>query len=348
MKMVFLTYLLSFNNTTKFSIYKLLTNISVKFKIYLHVGILMLTDKIRQKQSGILFYGLTPPKAKHTQEELKTIAAKHIQRVKDLDIDGLILYDIQDESDRTDIVRPFPFIETLDPCVYAQQYLDAPLKFPVVIYKAVGKYDKEEFKEWLANRKDKVFHTVFVGAASKNTKTTIKMKEAYELKKEISPDITLGGIVIPERHSIKHDEHLRVFSKIENGCEFFVSQCVYNLMAAKKFLDDYASYAKQQNIPMVPIIFTITPCGSTKTLEFMKWLGINIPEHLEDRLKKSENILEESVKLSRDIFEILYFYGKGKGIPVGCNVESVAIRKEEIDASIVLLNEIKDIIANNV
>jgi len=303
----------------------------------------MLTDKIRSKQSGILFYGLTPPKAKHTKEELEIIAAKHIKRLSDLDIDGLILYDIQDESDRTDIERPFPFIETLDPCEYAKNYLDAPLHVPVVIYKAVGKYNKQEFSLWLENRKNKKFHTVFVGAASKETKVTIGIKEAYELKKSVSPDITLGGIMIPERHTIKKDEHLRVFSKIEDGCEFFVSQCVYDLMGAKRFLDDYLDYAKKNNKPLVPIIFTITPCGSSKTLDFMKWLGINIPMHLEKRLKNSENILEDSVKLSKDIFEILYFYAKGKGIPVGCNVESVAIRKEEIDASIKLLEDIQKI-----
>ena len=44
---------------------------------------------------------------------------------------------------------------------------------------------------------------------------------------------------------LKQDEHLRVFAKIEAGCEFFVSQCVYDLMAAKRFLDDYLSYGKR-------------------------------------------------------------------------------------------------------
>ena len=303
----------------------------------------MLKDKIRNKKSGILFYGITPPKAKNTREELTAIAKKQIERLKDLEVDGIILYDIQDESDRTDAERPFPYMETLDPCVYAKQYLDAPLHVPVVIYRAVGKYDKVEFSEWLKNRKGRDFHSVFVGAASKETKITIGMKEAYRLKKEINDDIVLGGIMIPERHTQKQDEHLRVFSKIDNGCEFFISQCVYDLMGAKRFLDDYLAYSKEHNKPLVPIIFTITPCGSFKTLDFMKWLGINIPSHLEDRLKNSENILEDSVKLSRDIFEILYFYGKGKGIPIGCNVESVAIRKDEIDASIELLHDIQKI-----
>jgi len=303
----------------------------------------MLKDRIKNRESGILFYGITPPKVKNSKEELALIAKKQVDRLKNLDVDGIILYDIQDESDRTDTTRPFPFMETLDPCDYAKNYLDAPLHVPVIIYRAVGKYEKNEFRKWLENRKGREFYSVFVGAASKKTNITVGMKEAYELKKEVNNDIVLGGIVIPERHTIKQDEHLRVFSKIDNGCEFFVSQCVYDLMSAKRFLDDYLEYSKEHNKPLAPIIFTITPCGSAKTLDFMKWLGINIPPHLEERLKNSENILDASMKLSRDIFEILYFYGKGKGIPIGCNVESVAIRKEEIDASIELLHDIQKI-----
>jgi len=73
----------------------------------------MLTDKIRNKESGIILYGITPPKINHTEEEIKTIAQKHIERISKLNVDGLVLYDIQDESDRTDEKRPFPFIKSL-------------------------------------------------------------------------------------------------------------------------------------------------------------------------------------------------------------------------------------------
>jgi hypothetical protein len=303
----------------------------------------MLKNKIKNRQSGILLYGMTPPKAKLSKEELKTIASVQIKRIKDLQIDGLVLYDIQDESDRTDIKRPFPFIKTLDSCKYAKNYLDHAFDFPVVVYRAVGKYDKEEFEQWLKDRIGKEFFSVFVGAASKQTKTTINIKEAYRLKKEINDDLILGGIVIPERHTVKKDEHLRVFSKIENGCEYFISQAVYNLDAAKRFLDDYVSYAKENDKKIVPIIFTFTPCGSIKTLEFMKWLGVHISPILEEKLVNSQDILEESVKTSIAKFQVLYQYGKDKGIPIGANIESIAIRKVEIDASIRLLNEIKKI-----
>jgi len=303
----------------------------------------MLKDKIRSRKNGILLYGITPPKNKHTAKEIETIAMTHIHRINALEIDALVLYDIQDESDRTSEIRPFPFVETLDSSYYSKHYL-RDLKVPVIVYKAVGKYKKDALTSWLESTKNQNFYSVFVGTASRKTKTNLSMKEAYGLKKAINPNLVLGGILIPERHMSKGDEHLRVFSKIDSGCEFFISQAVYNLAAAKQFLDDYAKYAANHHKPLVPIIFTFTPCGSTKTLEFMKWLGVNIPAGLEKKLMHSDDILEESVRLSRDNFEVLYRYGKKKGIPIGCNIESVAIRKVEIEASLRLLDEIKETI----
>jgi hypothetical protein len=303
----------------------------------------MLTDKIRSKEKGILLYGITPPKVNHTQEEIKEIAQRHIQRISALDIDGLVLYDIQDESDRTDAKRPFPFIKTVNPCEYSKNYLQE-LKTPRIVYRAVGNYTSEKFSSWLEETTQTQVHSVFVGAASHEQQNNITLKEAYKLKREVNNNLCLGGIAIPERHTKKHDEHLRLVAKRNESCEYFITQCVYNVEAAKIFLSDYAKYSKENNQEMVPIIFTLTPCGSVKTLDFMKWLGINIPNYLEEDLKESGDILQESVKLSRDIFEELYKFGIKRGIPVGCNVESVAIRKAEIEASIELLDEVKAII----
>ena len=302
-----------------------------------------LTEKIRNNESGILLYGITPPKANHTNEEYKTIAQKHIERISPLPIDGLVLYDIQDESDRTDEKRPFPFMATLNPCIYAKKYLQ-DLKIPRIIYRAVGKYSTNEFSDWLEETKKSQVHSVFVGAASHDQKNALTIRDAYALKKEFNENLCLGGIAIPERHTSKHNEHIRVAKKAQSGCEYFITQCVYDVEASKIFLTDYAKYIKENNIASVPIIFTLTPCGSAKTLDFMKWLGINIPNYLEEDLKESGDILHDSVKLSRNIFEELYAFGKKKGLSIGCNVESVAIRKAEIEASIELLHEVKDII----
>jgi hypothetical protein len=303
----------------------------------------MLREKIAGKQAGIITYGLTPPKASYPQDKLVEIAQKQFDRLRDLEIDGLILYDIQDEPDRTAQERPFPYLQTVDPTTYSNEYL-ADLHIPKVIYRSVGKYSNAQLAEWIRNRQ--TVHdqfSVFVGASSSKQEVKLNLKEAYELSRKHNDRLVLGGVVIPERHMKYDDEHLRIAGKINQGCQFFVSQATYNVEATKNLLSDYYYYCKANEAEMVPILINLAPCGSQKTIEFMKWLGISIPKWLENDLLNSNDILDKSVSVSRDIFEELLDFAMEKGIPLGCSVESVSTRKVEIDASIQLLKEIQSI-----
>lgn len=299
----------------------------------------MLVDKIKNREGGIILYGITPPKKGTEPEKIKEIAARQVQRLESQKVDGLILYDIQDEKSRTAEERPFPFMATLDSFYYCRDYLGS-LAIPKIIYRSVGKYSKQELSKFLTDASVNDYLTVFVGAPSKSQEVTMSMNDAYQLKSETNNDLLLGGVTIPERHQAKGDEHIRVFNKIAQGCSFFVSQGVYDVNASKNFLSDYYYYGKEHNIPLVPILFTLTPCGSLKTLQFMKWLGISIPKWLENDLVHSADILQKSVDFSEQSWSELKSFADEKGIPIGCNIESVAIRKVEVDASIELLRRI--------
>lgn len=300
-----------------------------------------LIEKIKNRASDIILYGITPPKKGTSDDKISEISARQVERLQNQSVDGLVLYDIQDEKSRTDEERPFPFMETLDCYNYSQQYLQG-LKIPKIIYRAVGKYKEEELSDFLTQANPQENLTIFVGAASKSDEVSVSISDAYKIRSQVESDILLGGVVIPERHQSKGDEHLRVFDKIAQGCSFFVSQGVYDVNASKNFLSDYYYYGKKHNIPLVPILFTLTPCGSAKTLQFMKWLGISIPRWLENDLIHSNDILQRSVDVSEQSYRELKAFADEKGIPVGCNIESVAIRKVEVDASIELLERISN------
>lgn len=297
----------------------------------------MLNDRIKNKESGIIFYGITPPKSNNTTEKVAEISKKHMARINQLDIDGLIIYDIQDETDRTKEERPFEFIHTVDPSIYSREYLNT-LDIPKVVYRCVGNYSKEDFTKWLEDGQDSL--TVFVGTAAPAQQINISLEEAYQLRKVTNPDILLGAVTIPERHITKGDEDKRVGFKMSKGCTFFVSQAVYDLEASKKFLLDYKKYCHNNDLEMVPVIFTLTPCGSEKTLKFIKWLGISVPEWLQNHLLSSEEMLTKSIEVSKMIYKELSKIAKTQGIPIGCNIESVSIRKEEIEGSIRLAQDI--------
>ncbi|OCT13456.1 5,10-methylenetetrahydrofolate reductase [Paenibacillus pectinilyticus] len=303
----------------------------------------MLKDKILRKEPGIITYGMTPPKETHTQDKIKEIAHKQCERLQALQIDGLILYDVQEESDRMEQDRPFPYMKTVDPTTYSNEYLTT-LNIPKIIYRCVGKYTEDQMAEWIKADQEQERFSVFVGASSSKQAVQMDLTEAYDLSRKLNENLTLGSVVIPERHMKKDDEHLRMVSKIKCGSRFFISQATYNVEASKNFLSDYYYHCKENHLEMVPILMNIAPCGSTKTLEFMKWLGISIPKWLENDLKYSSDVLDKSVAVTQQIFEEIFEFGLEKGIPIGCSVESVSTRKVEIDASIQLVHDIKAMI----
>lgn len=293
----------------------------------------MLKDKIKSR-ADILLYGITPPKLNTNLDEISQIADKYKARVSSSNIDGFVIYDLQDESNRNQSERTFEFFSTLNPELYHQKFLS---EFEAILYKVVGKCDESEFLNYLSNLPANSIN-VFVGASSKKDATKLSLKQAYKMSSKF--DLTLGGICIPERHHIKDDEQLRVARKSIDGCQFFITQAIYDIQRAKKFIDDYAKL----NIQKCPIIVTLTPCGSQKTLDFMRWLGIYIDSEIENKIISSHDPLEKSVNLSIDIFEFLYKYAKNKGITIGANIESISKRKVEIDASIKLLNSVRQIL----
>jgi hypothetical protein len=300
----------------------------------------MLKDKILGKEAGILTYGMTPPKITNSSDKVAEIAHKQVERINDLDIDALILYDVQEETDRVEQERPFPYLPTMDPATYSDEYLNH-LRVPTIIYRCVGRYSEDQFVNWVQADMVRDRYSVYVGASSSKQEINLDLSDAYSLSKKLNNNLTFGGVVIPERHMKKNDEHIRVNSKTQSGCSFFVSQATYNVEASKNFLSDYYYYYTSNGLEMVPILFNLAPCGSEKTLEFMKWLGISIPTWLENELKYSKDVLEKSLRLSLGIFEEILDFALEKGIPIGCSVESVSTRKVEIEASVQLVRDIR-------
>ena len=108
------------------------------------------------------------------------------------------------------------------------------------------------------------------------------------------------------------------------------------MTATKSLLSDYALRFARARLAPVPFILSFSPCGSIKTMEFMKWLGISFPRWLENELRHSADSLERSVDLCESVFADVQDYARDKLLPIGFNVESVSIRKAEIDASVEL------------
>ncbi|HEU5178896.1 MAG TPA: hypothetical protein VFU24_15705 [Burkholderiales bacterium] len=304
----------------------------------------MLAEKLLRREGGLCVYGITPPKLATPTEALAEIARVQRERIAALGADGLVVYDIQDESERNAQPRPFPFFPLLDSAEYAERHL-GQLPVDKIVYRCVHRLPRADFLAWLHETRARPQRSisVLVGAPSRNTTLNgLKLSEANLLAKEIAPELLLGGIAIAERHATRGDEHERLIAKMVQGCRFFVSQTVYDASSTKSLLSDYALLLAAKGLAPVPIIFTFAPCGSVKTLEFMKWLGITFPRWLENELRHSADPLEQSIRLCEQQLEDIIDFAARKNLPVGINVESVSIRKTEIEASAELFNRLKE------
>jgi hypothetical protein len=301
----------------------------------------MLKDLILSRQ-GPRLYGFSPPKASNSPERNQEIATGQVERINALGADGVILYDVQEEPGRTGATRPFPFLPALDPLEYARDYLTA-IKSPKILYKSVASVTETGFAQWLGRFAAGVDLAVLVGASTSRGETRLLgLKDAYQVARTTCPELCFGGVAIAERHLEKGNEDERLLSKHDSGCRFFVSQTVYDVQATKSLVSDYALRFAAADTEAPPIIFSFAPCGSVKTMEFMQWLGIRFPKWLENELRQSRNILGRSIDLCVELAEELADFAREKGVAAGMNVESISIRREEIEASCVLFRRLAD------
>ena len=298
-----------------------------------------LARRIAARGSEFLLFALTPPRITVTAERAQEIADLAQKRLTPLGLDGLVLYDIDDESDRNPEQRPFPFLPTIDPASFRARHLK-DWSTSVVVYRAVGKYEESDLRAWLEAQDVNLALTVFVGASSRHKRPATSLIRAQELWAQTRPDLRLGGVAIPERHTRRGEEHLRLIAKQEAGCSFFVTQVVYDVNAAKNLVSDYRYECAARGLPPVPIVFTFSVCGSLKTLEFLGWLGVDVPRWIQNDLRHADDTLQASYEHSLAAGRELIGYCRRMGVPFGVSVESVSIRLAEIEASVDLAKDL--------
>src|SRR5512142_2437124 len=107
-----------------------------------------LVELVRQRAGGIRLFGLAPPRRDAEPARVEEVAALQRRRLAALAPDGVVVYDIQDEADRTAAPRPFPFLPTLDPARWADVHL-AGLAAPQIVYRSTAGLEPAALGPWL-------------------------------------------------------------------------------------------------------------------------------------------------------------------------------------------------------
>lgn len=291
-------------------------------------------ERLFDPRQAVSLYGTTPPRSGSTDEVVQRAAEKLAARVGPLPVDGIVVYDIQDESGRTQLPRPFAFTGTIDPRRYAE-LLAARTRRPTITYKSVGELDESGWLAWLSTtaREYGAGFLSIVGRPTSGVHYPLALSEAIRLAADHPAGFTVGGVVIAERHSDQRSESARLLAKGRQGCQYFISQTVYHADATERLLADYARDSRDAGERARPIVLTFSVVGRPKTITFLKWLGVNIPSAVEAAILDAANPLARSIEICTEHLRRILDHDYTREIPLGINVESVSINRDELDAS---------------
>lgn len=288
-----------------------------------------------------VLFGFTPPRLTTVPDKVERSIRRLADRVNKIEPFGLTIYDIQDESGRNPAPRPFPFSPTHEPLAYARRLM-AYTTIPMILYKCVVKHSSEQFRQWVeeVEAEPQIMGVVLVGGQSSHAETSgVSLREAYDIWGEQPRCTQLGGVAIAERHLKAHNEHERIIRKMQRGCTFFISQAVYHPDITTQLIGDLTQACAYHARPFPPFYMTLTPCGSAKGFEFMDWLGIHIKEQPKQFILASQNPVQTSVNIVRQMAEAII--EKYPDHPIRFNIESISKKQSEIEAAVQLSEAIK-------
>ena len=302
--------------------------------------------KWHDPRQTVSLYGTTPPRADSSEERIALAATRLAERIRRLPVDGLVVYDVQDERERTPDPRPFPFLPTLDPRGYARRLRDLTA-MPVIAYKCVAQMPEDAWASWLAEtRRDYALdHLVLVGRpTSRGATSGLPLGRVIQLAAAHPGRFTLGGVVIAERHTAARSESERMLQKAGAGCQFFISQAVYDAGPTVRLLADYQRDCRRHGVAPRRVVLTFVPCGRPKTLEFIRWLGVGIADDTARAILADPAPLAKSIQLCCTLLRTILDHDYAETLPLGVNVESVSIYRDEIDASVELVHALQEVL----
>jgi len=276
---------------------------------------------------------------------MERVAQKLAVRLRGLAIDGIVVYDIQDESGRTQLPRPFAFTRTIDPRVYAHR-LATHTRKPAITYKCVGDLDEPAWQAWL-NETARDYGAgclSIVGRPTSGVRYPLALSRVIRLAVAHPAGFMVGGVVIAERHTARTRESARLLAKSDEGCSYFVSQSVYDAEATERLLADYVRDCRDAGVQPRRIVLTFAPAGREKTIAFLKWLGVQMSRETERAILAAANPIAKSIEICRDNLRRILDHDSAQQVPLGINVESVSINRDEIDASVELFHVLNDVL----
>ena len=293
-------------------------------------------DKIKRPRRPVVVYEILPPREK--DGTLNSYAANISSLLSQTHIDAINIPEVRDEIGRGE--RPVKNQLRAEPREFGKLLQDI-VGIESIVNRVVVHQALEKEMIWFEETYNKyeIENLITVGGESRNiTYPGPSVKKALEaIKQNEKLNVLCGGISIPSREK----ESLRLIEKSNNGSEFFTTQVLYDSSKIIKMISHYQKRCDEQNTFPRRLLLSFAPVSSKKNIDFLKWLGVDIPADTEEYLNENDQrMTERSMKIAINVLnETLTFLNENKiVVPIGLNVEH--IMSYNFQSSIEMLQEL--------
>ncbi len=298
-----------------------------------------LEDKLLNPSVPVTFFEMVPPAAGKPEAFHAVIA--EVKKVRHL-VDAVNLPEIRDED--RGAARTQKFVPRVDPRVLGAQIL-RDLATDVVVNRVVVHEPDQE--TWFRETHEKfgIGYAILVGGESSKVRYPgPSVLEAAVQATSTGLPLCLGGITIPSRLN----EADRIRRKNAAGLVFFTTQVLFDS-------NDIVWLIQRLNGLEARLFLSFAPVSHPRDLEFLRWLGVDLPPDLDRFLLGSETgpdasaaaaetCLERSLDLAQRILMDVFDNLPPDPPPLGLNVEH--INRRNFGAAVRMLERLGNLYAN--
>lgn len=296
-------------------------------------------DKIKKPQRPVVAYEILPPREKDgTLNSYGQIISSLLSQTH---IDAINIPEVLDENGRGK--RPVVNQKRGEPREFGRLLQDI-VGVEAIVNRVVVHEPFDAQMKWIeeTNRDYEIENLIIVGGESSNVEYPgPSVNEVlHSISREYNEnggDIFCGGIAIPSRTA----ESKNLIKKSENGSEFFTTQVLYDSSNIIKMIGYYQERCDELNTFPRRLLLSFAPVSSQKNIEFLKWLGVEIPSETERYLQgRPGSMIERSLDVAIEVLNdtLRSITEKNLKVPIGLNVEH--IMSYNFQSSVEMLQEL--------
>ena len=295
-----------------------------------------LQDELLRPSIPVTFLEVVPPTA--DKPEAIDASIQELKKVQRL-VDAINLPEIHDEDRGAN--RTSKFVPRAEPRLMRARIL-RELETEVVV-NCVVVHDPQP-ESWFRETREQwgIQQVVLVGGESAEIRYPGPgVLKAAELIRSMGLPMTLGGTTIPSRES----EPEKIRRKQGAGIVFFTSQILFDS-------NDIVWLIQRLNGLEARVFLSFAPVSQRRDLEFLRWLGADIPRDLDrfllgsehDATAPAETCLERSLDLAQRILMDVFDNLPPDPPPIGLNVEH--INRRNFVPALKMLDRLGNLYAN--